>query len=180
MKNTAFFTFGKFSPPTLGHKKMIVEMIKMAKGSDVYVVASESVRAENAPVNVNQKKAILRQMFKGTKVKVNSAKSPLNFLKSKEGQYKNIKMVVGQNRAGAFKWLEKHTPIYGGNVSISRPKGAISATAVRKSARAGKINEMKSMLNKLPENMIQKVYNTIRAATPTPKRVRRTPKRSPQ
>tara|TARA_R110002072_G_scaffold139483_1_gene283136 strand:- start:24140 stop:24676 length:537 start_codon:yes stop_codon:yes gene_type:complete len=178
MKNTAFFTFGKFSPPTLGHKKMIVEMIKMAKGSDVYVVASESVRAENAPVNVNQKKAILRQMFKGTKVKVNSAKSPLNFLKSKEGQYKNIKMVVGQNRAGAFKWLEKHTPIYGGNVSINRPKGAISATAVRKSARAGKINEMKSMLNSLPENMIQKVYNTIRTATPTPKRAVKRPRKS--
>ena len=177
---TAFFTFGKFSPPTLGHKKMIEGMIKMANGADVYVVTSESVRSENAPVNVNQKKAILRQMFRGTNVKINSAKSPLNFLKSKEGQYKNIKMVVGQNRAGAFKWLEKHTPIYGGNVSISRPKGAISATAVRKSARAGKINEMKSMLNSLPENMIQKVYNTIRAATPTPKRARRTPKRSPQ
>ncbi len=170
MKNTAFFTFGKFSPPTLGHKKMIEEMIKMANGSDVYVVTSESVRPENAPVNVNQKKAILRQMFKGTNVKINSAKSPLNFLKSKEGQYKNIKMVVGQNRAGAFKWLEKYTPIYGGNVSITRPKGAISATAVRKSARNGKINKMKTMLNKLNENVINKIYRTIREATPTPKK----------
>tara|TARA_R110000803_G_scaffold133433_3_gene200608 strand:- start:672 stop:1196 length:525 start_codon:yes stop_codon:yes gene_type:complete len=165
---TAFFTFGKFSPPTLGHKLMIEGMIKMANGADVYIVTSESVRPENAPINVNQKLKILREMFKNKNVKITSAKSPLNFLKSKEGQYKNIKMVVGQNRAGAFKWLEKHTPIYGGNVSINRPKGAISATAVRKSARGGKIKEMKSMLNKLPENMIQKVYNTIRSATPTP------------
>ena len=172
---TAYFTFGKFSPPTLGHKKMIEEMIRMSGNADVYVVTSESVRAENAPININQKKAILRQMFKGTKVKVNSAKSPLNFLKSKEHEYKNVKMVVGQNRAGAFNWLKKHTPIYGGNVSINRPKGAISATAVRKSARNGNINKMKSMLNKLPPEMIQEVYNTIRSATqtPTPKRRRK-------
>ncbi len=64
---TAYFTFGKFSPPTLGHKNMIEEMIRMSGNADVYVVTSESVRAENAPVNINQKKAILRQMFKEIK-----------------------------------------------------------------------------------------------------------------
>lgn len=175
---TAYFTFGKFSPPTLGHKKMIEEMIKMANGADVYIVTSESVRPDNAPINVNQKKAILRQMFNGTKVKVNSAKSALNFVKSKEGKYDRIFMVVGENRKNAFNWIGKYTPKYGGTVGISRPKGAISATAVRKSARAGKINEMKSMLNSLPENMIKKVYNTIRAATPTPKHTTKRPRGS--
>lgn len=165
---TAYFTFGKFSPPTLGHKHMIEEMVKMAGKSDVYAVTSESVRPDEAPINVSQKKAILRRMFKGTKVKINSAKSALNFVKSKEGEYDRVIMVVGQNRKNAFNWIGKYTPKYGGAVGISRPKGSISATAVRKSARAGKINEMKSMLNKLPENMIQKVYNTIRSATPTP------------
>ena len=166
MKNTAFFTFGKFSPPTLGHKHMIQEMIKMANGSDVFVVASKSVRPDDAPVNVNQKLRILQEMFKNKNVKITSAKSPLNFLKSIEDQYKNVQMIVGQNRTGAFNWLKKHTPVYGGSVGISRPPGAISATKVRQAARNHKIKEMKSMLNNLPENMINKLYKTISTATP--------------
>ena len=104
---TAFFTFGKFSPPTLGHKLMIDEMIKMSRNSDVYVVSSESVRPENAPINVNQKKTILKKMFKGTKVKVKSAKSPLEFVKSIEGKYDRVNMIVGENRVGAFNWIKK-------------------------------------------------------------------------
>jgi FAD synthase len=170
---TAFFTFGKFSPPTLGHKLMIEEMIKKANGSDVYIVASESVRPENAPINVNQKLRILREMFKNKNVKVISAKSPLNFVRSIEGNYNRVNMVVGENRIGAFNWMKKHTPKYGGSVGIARPHGAISATAVRKSAREGKIREMKKMLNSLPQNMIDEIYKTIRSASKKRSRVAR-------
>ena len=170
MKKTAFFTFGKFSPPTLGHAHMIEEMIKIAKGADVYIVASESVRPANAPVNVNQKLEILRRMFKNKNVKITSAKSPLVFLKTIENKYNKVNMIVGQDRQTAFNWMKKHTPIYRGSVSIPRPKGAISATAVRTAARNGEINKMKSMLHNLPESAIIKLYETIRAATPTLKR----------
>ena len=167
---TAFFTFGKFSPPTLGHKLMIEEMLKKAGNADVYVVTSESVRAENAPINVNQKVAILKEMFKGTKVKVKSAKSALEFIKTIENNYNRVNMIVGQNRENKFNWIRKYTPKYGKTTGIPRPQGAISASAVRKSAREGKINKMKTMLNKLNENVINKIYRTIREATPTPKK----------
>ena len=165
---TAFFTFGKFSPPTLGHKLMIEEMIKKAGNADVYVVTSESVRPGSAPINVNQKVAILEEMFKGTKVKVRTAKTADKFVKSIEEKYDRVNMVVGQNRENKFNWIRKYAPKYGKTIGVPRPRGAISASAVRKSARAGKIKEMKIMLNKLPENMINRIYNTIRSATPTP------------
>ena len=172
---TAFFTFGKFSPPTLGHKLMIEKMLEEAGNSDVYVVTSESVRGENAPINVKQKVDILKKMFKGTKVKVTSAKSALEFIKNIENKYNRVNMIVGQNREKKFNWIRNYTPKYGKTTGVKRPPGAISASAVRKSAREGNINKMKTMLNNLNKKMINKIYRTIREATPTPKK--RTAKR---
>ena len=157
--NTAFFTYGRFQPGHKGHEKMIMSLLEIATKANattdttispektniyVFVSPSGSIGEKNPqknPLSPNQKVDLLQQQY---------ANLPIHFVNMGEAKakqeragpggaaillkkcYSNAVMLVGGDRIGAFDWM--------GNImdiefeSISRPPGAMSATAVRKAA----------------------------------------------
>ena len=55
--DTVVFTFGRFNPPTVGHKKLItaVESIAKTKGADFFIYPSHSQDSKKNPLNQTQK-----------------------------------------------------------------------------------------------------------------------------
>ena len=157
--NTAFFTYGRFQPAHTGHKKMIEQLLEMAlvhnartgtnitpEKTNVYVFVSPSggpkeKKPHKNPLSPNQKVDLLQKQYAGYPIHfVNMGEAKAKQERAGPGGaaillkkcYSNAVMLVGGDRIGAFDWM--------GNImdiefeGISRPPGAMSATAVRKAA----------------------------------------------
>ena len=157
--NTAFFTYGRFQPAHTGHKKMIEQLLEMAlvhnartgtnitpEKTNVYVFVSPSggpkeKNPHKNPLSPNQKVDLLQKQYAGYPIHfVNMGEAKAKQERAGPGGaaillkkcYSNAVMLVGGDRIGAFDWM--------GNImdiefeGISRPPGAMSATAVRKAA----------------------------------------------
>ena len=124
-KPTAYFTFGRFQPPTIGHVALIDAIIKRAAaaGGDAFVFVSSTHDAtikplkRNATINnyklkyrdpipVEDKVAALREMFADQPVTIN-ALNILSAIYSLANTYKDIVMVVGSDREDDFDRLIK-------------------------------------------------------------------------
>ena len=157
--DTAFFTYGRFQPGHIGHKRMIEQLLKIAvahnartgtnitpEKTNVYVFVSPSggpkeKNLQKNPLSPNQKVDLLQKQYVGY---------PIHFINMGEAKakgqsagpggaavllkqcYSNAVMLVGGDRIGAFDWMGKIMNIE--FEGISRPQGAMSATAVRKAA----------------------------------------------
>ena len=122
---TAYFTFGRFQPPTIGHAALIDAIIKRAAaaGGDAYVFVSSTYDAtikplkKNATINnykskyrnpipVGNKVEALREMFADEAVTV-EARNLVPAIYSLADHYAHIVMVVGSDRVGDFDSLIK-------------------------------------------------------------------------
>lgn len=111
------YTVGRFQPPTIGHKSLIEEVIKAAKGGEAYVFVSSTEDADTNPLSVAQKIPVLEHMFPpGSGVTfVNTGPpcncgGPRNALKHlKDSGKKDITLVVG----GDHPEFEKGSGIWG-------------------------------------------------------------------
>jgi hypothetical protein len=98
----ATFTFGRFSPPTTGHKKLVDSVIshaKKAKG-DHYVFASQTQDPKKNPLHHDEKVSFMRRFFPHTNVSdEKSIKTPIDAMKHLHARgYKRVTMVVGSDR----------------------------------------------------------------------------------
>ena len=101
------YTVGRFQPPTIGHKSLIEEVMKLGKAY-VFVSSSKPDKLKN-PLSIDQKMPILKHMFEkeirdGKLVIVNTAEDcgncggpgrALNWLRTKESG--KITLVVGDH-----------------------------------------------------------------------------------
>lgn len=96
------FTFGRFQPPTTGHAKLI-EKVKAA-GNHIVFVSQTQDKKQN-PLSFRQKLKFLKIGFPGIKFSADKKiKTPFDALeKLSNSGFKNVTMVVGQDRIQSFE-----------------------------------------------------------------------------
>ena len=109
--NSVVITFGRFSPPTTGHEKLVAKITQEAKkrSADPLVYASHTFDKKKNPLDYNTKVKHVRKMFPRharrvmINKKVRTAFDAAQFLFDKG--YKNVVMVVGSDRVTEFDTL---------------------------------------------------------------------------
>lgn len=110
------YTVGRFQPPTIGHKRLIAETIKAAKGGEAYVFVSSTQGSGKEklknPLTSEQKIPILKHMFPDGVTFVDTAKcdprcggaiAAFNHLiNEKKHAAEDITLVVGDDRKPDF------------------------------------------------------------------------------
>lgn len=104
--NSVVLTFGRFSPPTTGHEKLVNKIKDEAKKrkADPLVYASHTYDKKKNPLTYNDKIAFLKTAF-GNIIKKSDARSIIEVAKELSSQYDNLVVVVGQDRIAEFQRL---------------------------------------------------------------------------
>ena len=150
------FTYGRYNPPTKGHRMLIEQVIETARRTNKtpIVVVSHSVGNAKNPLPVENKVRILKRWFPNVTIMASSKEKSI--AKITQNFNKNSIMIVGQNRENSFKFLPFK------KVAIPRSLNAPSATMARAAAMAGNAKAFKNMTgyNLTPnlKNKIIKVY----------------------
>jgi hypothetical protein len=111
----AVFTFGRFNPPTTGHKKLVDKVVSHAwkTHADNYVFASHSHDAKKNPLAHHQKIKFMKKFFPHANIHegegIKTALDAMNHLHKKG--YKKVTMMVGDDRQQEFhNLLQKYKP----------------------------------------------------------------------
>lgn len=102
------FSFGRFQPPTIGHKLLIDKVVSQAKSlrADHLIYASKTQDKKSNPLNVNIKVKYLRKMFPGVNFEPanEEIRTFIEALKNfyKKG-YKEVYMVAGSDRLADYQ-----------------------------------------------------------------------------
>jgi nicotinic acid mononucleotide adenylyltransferase/predicted ABC-type ATPase len=109
MEKPATFTFGRFNPPTTGHKKLVDAVMDHAKktGGEHYIFPSHTQDHKKNPLSHQQKVHFMKHLFPKANVvdhpEVKTAIHAVKHLASKG--HKHITMVVGSDRVDEFHKL---------------------------------------------------------------------------
>ena len=185
-EKTIYFTFGRMNPPTIGHEKLLNVLARKAGSNPYRVFLSQTQDSKKNPLGYAEKTKLARKMFpkharsilmdKKVKTVFNAVQKLYN-----EG-YKNVVMVVGQDRVREFDiLLNKYNAKKGphGIYSFSRidvvsagerdPDSdsvtGMSASKMRKAAADKDFTAFSQGLPKTVSNADAKsLYNKIRSA----------------
>lgn len=182
-KKTAVFSFGRMTPPTIGHQKLIDKVISVAKKNkaDAYIFTSQSFDNKKNPIPFKDKTKFLQKMAKGAKVSTDtSVKTIFDAAYALDSmKYDKVILVVGDDRVQEFKktigtYVGHKDPSKALNFEFSvesagrrdpNAKGVegMSGTKMREAATAGDVETFKSGLSdKLSDADKTKLYNIVR------------------
>jgi len=155
MRKKAIFVFGRFNPPTIGHKRMINKMIKDAKKNkaDPFIVITHTQDKKKNPFSPDEKKRFLSKMYPNVPILGTSKEKPNpKYIvdKLKNMKYNDISMMVGSDRAKSFGWVG--VPIKTGGKRNDNAKGAEGMSATK--ARQAAINNDKNTFRKSVDESI--------------------------
>jgi len=104
--NTVVITFGRFSPPTIGHEKLVNKIKEEAKNrrADALIYASHTYDKKKNPLDYQHKISFLTTAF-GSIVKNSSTKTIIEVAKELDERYDNLVVIVGQDRVAEFNRL---------------------------------------------------------------------------
>lgn len=156
-----FFTFGRFNPPTVGHKAMIQNLIAMAAaaGADAYVFPSKTQDAEKNPLLAGEKVHILKAMFPDTSVvriihpEIHGTTNVGAAIRAlRDAGYESITMVVGSDRVPDFTGKFAGVNVVSGGIrdmDSDELAGleSVSATKIRSAALTGNTNTFRRGMN---------------------------------
>ena len=101
--------FGRFNPPTTGHKKLLDTAHGISLGSDFKVYPSRSQDAKKNPLNPDTKVKYMKKMFpkyEDNIINDENMKTIFNVLQGAyDDGYTEVTIVVGADRLGEFKNL---------------------------------------------------------------------------
>jgi hypothetical protein len=179
-KNTAVITYGRFNPPTIGHKMLIDKVIEKAgKNSDAYVVLSHSQDTVKNPLFVAEKMNMVRQMFPDKdRLRILHTSKEEPFIgriieKMLDAGYSKITLVVGSDRVDDFKRALKNLPgveiVSGGerdpDSDITNISG-VSATKIRQAAMSGNLQTVRAGMDpSILNSQLNLLIKTIRNRT---------------
>jgi nicotinic acid mononucleotide adenylyltransferase len=107
--NKLVFAFGRFNPPTLGHDKLMREVITQARKNNAnhIVYASASTDKRKNPLDVNTKVKFMKKMFPKNKIQAagGTQRTFIEVLKFYNKMYGEIIMIAGSDRVGEFQKL---------------------------------------------------------------------------
>ena len=148
--NTCYFTFGRFQPPTTGHKDNFDGVKREAGSHDYHIYISQTVDKKGSnPLPQERKLYYMNKMFPEHRGKIFSGpKQPVAILQDLMlAGYNEVVFLVGSDRVSAMQFLHKYN---GKDFSFRkieiRSSGsrdadgdtfAISGTKMRRAAAAG-------------------------------------------
>jgi hypothetical protein len=161
--STIVFTFGRMNPPTKGHALLVSKVLETAKerGADHVVYLSQTRKHDTDPLAWSFKRSICQNAFPNANISDDvSIINPFVALKSFQGKYEKVILVVGSDQATeltermspyAKEWGFEFEVVSAGNRNdaASGVEG-ISATKMRKYAKE---NNWKAFSDGLPENV---------------------------
>lgn len=172
----AVFTFGRFQPITVGHKKLVDHVINVARhhGADHYIFASHTHDPQKNPLSYHQKVHFMKKMMPHANVeKTPHVKTAIDAVKHlhKKG-YKHVTMVVGEDRVQEFhnllhKYNHKeydipHLKVQSAGHRDPDAEGVegMSASKMRAHAAAGEFNKFKHGVPK--QEHAKELYHAVR------------------
>jgi hypothetical protein len=179
---TTVMTFGRMSPPTLGHAKLVQKVKDVAKehNADHKIVLSHTQDTKKNPLSVEDKVRFAKHYFPGTNIEGASKEHP-TFLhhakKLSDSGTEHLVMVAGSDRVDEYhKLLNKYNG-HPGNHNFKKitvvsaghrdpdAEGAegMSASKLRAHAVAGHYKEFKSGLPKGDEKVHKEMYHKVRS-----------------
>ena len=109
--NTCYFTFGRFQPPTTGHKQNFDGVKRAAGQHDYRIYISQSVDTKgNNPLPPDRKLFYMEKMFPEHRGKIFSGpKQPVAILQDlMMAGYDEVVFLVGSDRVSAMQFLHKY------------------------------------------------------------------------
>jgi phosphopantetheine adenylyltransferase len=182
-KDTAVLTYGRMSPPTVGHAKLIDNVL--SQPGHHHIVVSHTQDNKKNPLSGQEKVDLLKQMYPehAHKFHASDKQNPTIFHHAaqlhKQG-YKHLHVVVGADRVEEFKKnLNKYNGKFDENgngynfksITVSsagdRDPDAegvegMSASKMRQAALSGDHETFKSGLHPNIHHLARKLMNTIR------------------
>ena len=178
----AVFTFGRFNPPTIGHKALLdkVEHHAHKHDGDHYVFASKSHDNKTNPLPFNEKVEFLTAMFPNINFENNKDVTDpfkaINWL-VREG-YKDITMIVGSDRVEEFEraitpYLKHEDPEKALNVESFKVVSAgdrdpdsdgiigASSSKARQLVQDGKYEEFKQIIPIADDMIVRSLFGKI-------------------
>jgi len=171
---TLTLVFGRFNPPTVGHKKLLDAAAQVASDGDLRIYPSRSFDPKKNPLDPGQKSDLMKKMFpdhENSIVNDESVKTIFDALKIADGEgYSNIKIVVGSDRVGEFDNLaqkyngdlydfdEIETISAGQREDDAEGVTGMSASKLRKAAAE---NDFATFRTGIPDNIDDKTAKTI-------------------
>jgi len=177
---TLTMVFGRFNPPTIGHKKVLDAAAKVAGDGDMVVYPSRSQDPKKNPLSPDAKVELMKMMFpehEDAIVDNDEVKTIFDALRiADEKGYSNVNIIVGSDRAAEFESLAQK---YNGELynfdeievisagerdeAESGVKG-MSASKMRKAASEGDIEAFSAgMPDHLDDKDIKKIMSKVRS-----------------
>ena len=105
-EDTVTLVFGRFNPPTVGHKKLLDAAAQVAGNGDMRVYPSRSQDPKKNPLDPDEKANLMRKMFpdhKDSIINDGEVRTIFDAMKiADEEGYKNVNIVVGSDRVTEF------------------------------------------------------------------------------
>jgi nicotinic acid mononucleotide adenylyltransferase len=168
MSKKAIFTWGRFNPPTVGHKALIDQMLIRAgeTGADPFVVVTHTQNKVKNPLTPSEKQNVLKNMYPTVQILASSREEPnpvylVNKLRALG--YGEIFFILGSDRNKNFKFVKNITRLPGirRNETASGPVG-MSATKARGFATARNRSAFRSAINSSVSNTkLNQIMSTI-------------------
>tara|TARA_R110000822_G_scaffold52235_8_gene135352 strand:+ start:9067 stop:10395 length:1329 start_codon:yes stop_codon:yes gene_type:complete len=110
MNRKIVFAWGRFNPPTTGHKVVMDRVAKEAKSrnAEYAIFASKSNDPKKNPLTFSMKVKFLKQSFPKHSKNINASpgiKTVVDVMKFLDKKYQEVSLVVGSDRAQEFKRL---------------------------------------------------------------------------
>ena len=148
--NKCYFTFGRFQPPTTGHKQNFAGVKSAAGSHDYRIYISQSVDAKGSnPLPPDRKLFYMNKMFPEHKGHIYSGpREPVAILQDIQlAGYNEVIFLVGSDRVNAMGFLHKYNGKdfrfrkisieSSGSRDADGDTFAISGTKMRRAAKAG-------------------------------------------
>ena len=148
--NKCYFTFGRFQPPTTGHKENFAGVKTAAGGHDYRIYISQTVDKKGTnPLPPDRKLFYMNKMFPEHKGKIHSGpRDPVKILQDIQlAGYNEVIFLVGSDRVSAMQFLHKYNGKdfrfrkisieSSGSRDADGDTFAISGTKMRRAANAG-------------------------------------------
>ena len=187
MKKHVAFAFGRFNPPTVGHKKLIDTVVDASDGGDFYIFTSQSQDPDKNPLDYQTKVNFLKKLFPNIQDKIVYDVSIKNVLqaadKLKANGYTAATFVCGSDRVpeftkllNAWNGMDK-TPRFGVLNIISSGEredgvegvGGVSASMAREFV---KNNDFESFKGTVPNNpqLAKELFDAVKQGMATSKK----------
>ena len=187
MKKHVAFAFGRFNPPTVGHKKLIDTVVDASDGGDFYIFTSQSQDPDKNPLDYQTKVNFLKKLFPDIQDKIVYDVSIKNVLqaadKLKANGYTAATFVCGSDRVPEFTKLLNtwngmdKTPRFGVLNIISSGEredgvegvGGVSASMAREFV---KNNDFESFKGTVPTNpqLAKELFDAVKQGMATSKK----------